>query len=82
MSFFDQQADQRLLESQLFSAHNIEVEFRTLRDLHAESIVDSNGSGALTLQDLTTGGPSRRVSVVYYRAGYAPTDYPSEIEVL
>jgi len=58
--------DQRLLEFALWENHGIPVIRKSLTKLDAE----------LTLEDgiLTLGG--QEVAVVYFRAGYAPTDYP------
>mmetsp|Transcript_9818 Transcript_9818/g.14648 ORF Transcript_9818/g.14648 Transcript_9818/m.14648 type:complete len:545 (-) Transcript_9818:36-1670(-) len=71
-------ADQRLLEQQLWSAHSIRVEFRTLKELSHSAVVDIAGDLFLTLDD--SEGTLQRVSVVYFRAGYSPNDYPSEAE--
>ena len=74
-----QQADQRLLELQLRNAHGISVEFRTLAELHSSSMVDD--SGRLWLKASSDSHADTLVSLVYFRAGYTPADYPTEIEV-
>ena len=74
-----QQADQRLLELQLFNAHGISVEFRTLSELHSGSMVDE--AGRLWLKASSGSDTNTLVSLVYFRAGYTPADYPTEIEV-
>jgi len=66
-------ADQRFLEFALWQDHGVAVLRKTLREMHDEGTVDA-ASGRLRL----SGGPE--VSVVYFRAGYSPGDYPSEAE--
>ena len=61
--------DQRMLEFRLFSEYQIPVVRRSLTALDAEMQCDSS-SGALVVDNM-------EVAVVYYRAGYAPTDYPA-----
>lgn len=61
--------DQRLLEFALWESHGIPVTRMSLTKLHAELQTDEQG--AMTLK--STG---QEVAVVYFRAGYAPTDYP------
>ena len=78
-----QQADQRLLELQLRNAHNISVEFRTLAELHSSSMVDEAGRLWLrSSREEEECSSNKLVSLVYYRAGYTPADYPTEIEVM
>jgi len=72
-------ADQRLLEEELWSAHSIRVEFRTLKELSYSAEMDSQGS--LFLKEEGDGAERLPVSVVYFRAGYSPNDYPSDAEV-
>mmetsp|Transcript_13813 Transcript_13813/g.15956 ORF Transcript_13813/g.15956 Transcript_13813/m.15956 type:complete len:555 (+) Transcript_13813:2-1666(+) len=73
--------DQRLLEFALWEAHQIPVVRRTLTQLHSELSVD-NKDGALKLLKPTGGKPDdkeiQEIAVVYFRAGYAPTDYDGE----
>jgi len=59
--------DQRLLEFALWEKHGIPVVRKSLTKLDAELTLED---GVLTLQD------GKEVAVVYFRAGYAPTDYP------
>lgn len=70
-------ADQRLLEAELFRVHGIPVEFLTLAQVASRAkITDTN-----TLSILPENGASYvPVSVAYFRSGYAPTDYHSEVE--
>lgn len=65
--------DQRLLEFALWENHGIPAVRLSLAQ--AEKMVTVNDQGALLLlkQDDDT---VMEVAVVYYRAGYAPTDYP------
>jgi glutathione synthetase len=60
--------DQRMLEFRLFEEHNIPVVRMSLTKASSEITLNDNGS--LRLGD-------NEVAVVYYRAGYAPTDYPA-----
>lgn len=64
--------DQRMLEFQLWEEHGIHVVRKSLTALYDE--LETNNDGALTL------GNGDEVAVVYFRAGYAPTDYPSDKE--
>ncbi|KAG8963865.1 hypothetical protein FRC03_002484 [Tulasnella sp. 419] len=67
--------DQRLLEYELVDKYGITVIRHTLGELSEYVSVDSNK------QILTVTSPTRasflEVSVVYYRAGYTPDDYPT-----
>jgi glutathione synthetase len=60
--------DQRMLEFRLLEDHGIPVVRISLTKAATEITVDE-GTGALKLGD-------QEIAVVYYRAGYAPTDYP------
>lgn len=59
--------DQRLLEFALWEDHGVPVVRKSLTALDDEL---SSNDGVLTLED------GSEVAVVYFRAGYAPTDYP------
>jgi len=59
--------DQRMLEFALFEKHNIPVVRLSLT--RATSQITLEADGSLKLGD-------QEIAVVYYRAGYAPTDYP------
>jgi len=61
--------DQRLLEFALWENYGIPVVRRSLTKLDSELQVDKDGALKLTNDDL-------EIAVVYFRAGYAPTDYP------
>lgn len=69
--------DQRMLEFALWDRHGIPVVRMSLADAHHGIALDES-SGRLTI--VRDGGKKtleREVAVVYFRAGYAPTDYPS-----
>lgn len=61
--------DQRMLEFELFDQHGIAVVRLSLAECQARVQVQKD-SGALVLD-------GQEIALVYYRAGYAPTDYPS-----
>jgi len=63
--------DQRLLEFALWETYGIPVVRRSLTRLDSELSVEG---GVLKLA--SEGGSSSEIAVVYFRAGYAPTDYP------
>jgi len=74
--------DQRLLEFHLFQQHGIPVVRLSLRQIASDVTCDPD-SGALTLRSHDgddDGGDGNNhhteIAVVYFRAGYAPTDYP------
>ena len=62
--------DQRMLEFRLWNDHRVPVIRMGLKRIATELIVDSE-TGALQFKD-----SGKEVSLVYFRAGYAPTDYP------
>lgn len=66
-------ADQRWLEYALWDGHRVPVVRKTLAEMKAEARMDP-ATGRLQL------GCGSEVAVVYFRAGYTPDDYPSEIE--
>jgi len=65
-------ADQRGLEYRLWQDHQVPVLRKTLRQVKEEGGFDAS-SGRLLLDHT-------EISVVYYRAGYTPDDYFSEME--
>lgn len=65
--------DQRLLEHQLWEKHSIRVFRKTLKDMKEQTELDSDKVLYLKQHNVA-------VSVVYFRAGYTPNDYPSEKE--
>eukprot|EP00930_Biecheleria_cincta_P055639 TRINITY_DN4193_c1_g1_i1.p1 TRINITY_DN4193_c1_g1~~TRINITY_DN4193_c1_g1_i1.p1 ORF type:complete len:598 (-),score=123.85 TRINITY_DN4193_c1_g1_i1:85-1809(-) len=65
-------ADQRWLEYALWEHHGVSVIRRSLAEIHREARMDSS-TGKLCLAE-------HEVSVVYFRAGYAPEDYMSEAD--
>ena len=62
--------DQRLLEFQVWEDYQIPIMRRSLTQLSKMSSVDES-TGALLIEN-----GAYEVALVYYRAGYAPTDYP------
>lgn len=65
--------DQRMLEFALWEHHKVPVVRMSLADIDAKMKFD-DASGALQITD--DNEVTREVSLVYFRAGYAPTDYP------
>jgi glutathione synthase len=63
--------DQRMLEFRLWDDHQIPVVRMSLTRANTELVMDAS-TGALKIQK--TG---QEVAIVYFRAGYAPTDYPN-----
>ncbi|KAL7752216.1 Glutathione synthetase [Sorochytrium milnesiophthora] len=68
--------DQRWLEYTLLDKHGVTLIRKTLADFHNDARLSTSTK---TLHIATLGG-EREVSVVYFRAGYGPDDYPSETE--
>lgn len=67
--------DQRPLEYELLQKHGIRVIRRTFDELHKDAKL-SDDNQKLTITVSTSDHPIE-ISVVYYRAGYTPVDYPS-----
>jgi len=65
------QMDQRKLEHCLFDDHGLAVRRLTLKDLADRASLDADA--ALVVDGV-------EITVVYYRAGYSPDDYPSDAE--
>lgn len=65
--------DQRLFEFALWKKHKIPVVRMSLAEIHEKATLDED-TGKLVIQ---SNGAQEEVTVVYFRAGYAPTDYPS-----
>ena len=63
--------DQQWLQQQLWSVHRVKTIRKTLSEISDQGSLSSDGG-------LTVDGSL--ISVVYYRAGYTPNDYPSEKE--
>jgi len=82
--------DQRALESELWDRYGVVLRYATLAELGrvaphppapSHGILHNHASAPpLFLPPRGPGGPCTEVSVVYYRAGYTPGDYPSELE--
>jgi len=71
--------DQRMLEFALFDNHGVNVVRMSLTAAHTQLEVDET-TGALYIVDPNDSTVKQEVSVVYFRAGYAPTDYPDGID--
>jgi len=71
--------DQRLLEYELWSTHRVKSIRRTLKQVYEQGSLEKQ---ELVLTWAEEGGRHKRirVSVAYYRVGYAPRDYPSNQE--
>lgn len=65
--------DQRWLEYALWTHHRIRVLRKTLAEVDAQATLHSDAKRTLTIE-------GHEVAVAYFRAGYTPTDYPSERE--
>ncbi|KAL3702413.1 hypothetical protein R1sor_020435 [Riccia sorocarpa] len=63
--------DQHWLSYRLKELYGVRVIRRTLAQVHAQAKISADGTLVIDGRD---------VSVVYYRAGYTPNDYPSEVE--
>jgi glutathione synthase len=70
--------DQRLLEFALWNNHQVPVVRMSLGELYNKAVLDET-TGKLVIQSDNGAdeSSSEEVAVVYFRAGYAPTDYPS-----
>ena len=66
--------DQRLLEYELFEQCGAPVVRLTLEEVSKRCTLDSARGRALVLDG------KHEVAVVYFRAGYTPNDYPSEVQ--
>nr|GEZ67922.1 glutathione synthetase, chloroplastic [Tanacetum cinerariifolium] len=63
--------DQHWLTATLKEKHNVTTIRKTLAEIDAQGIMLSDGTLQVDGED---------IAVIYFRAGYAPTDYPSESE--
>ncbi|KAL3816111.1 hypothetical protein ACHAXA_011608 [Cyclostephanos tholiformis] len=77
--------DQRMLEFALWENHGIPVVRISLAEAYDRAVLDES-TGRLALIEsydnddddfISTTASGGEVAIVYYRAGYAPTDYPS-----
>jgi glutathione synthetase len=74
--------DQRLLEFQLWRAHGCAVVRKSLAEIATSVTVDAT-DGRLLLNcsnNNNNGANLLEIGLVYFRAGYAPADYPSDAE--
>ncbi|TYZ63207.1 hypothetical protein PybrP1_003045 [[Pythium] brassicae (nom. inval.)] len=65
--------DQRWLEYNLWEHHSIKVLRKTLAEMDAHAVLRDDARRTLEVD-------GREVAVAYFRAGYTPSDYPSERE--
>lgn len=65
--------DQRLIAQRLWDAHGVRTTRATLAEIASEARVSDDAAATLTYR-------GERHSVVYYRAGYSPADYPTDAE--
>ncbi len=84
--------DQRALELELWNTHKVRAEFMTLLEVSRNGrLVETVGQKVLFVKPGVDSAETATnneecvknefaVSVVYYRAGYTPDDYPSEAE--
>lgn len=70
--------DQRLLEYHLLADHGIQTARLTLPQIAQSARLDDDRR--LIIPKVTAQGETSEISVVYFRAGYSPADYPSESE--
>ena len=74
--------DQRMLEFELWDKHNIPVVRMSLTKAHSHLKLDTESGSLYVLRDDNDNNDDNvstaeyEVSLVYFRAGYAPTDYP------
>ena len=75
-------ADQRLLQQELFSGHGVRAEFLTFQEMGAAAYTApaAEGDGAGSQLRVRLGTEDLEVTVVYFRSGYGPGDYPSDAE--
>ncbi|KAF6755858.1 glutathione synthase [Ephemerocybe angulata] len=69
--------DQRWLEYELLEKHSIHSIRQTFEELITSSSVDTSSS-SLKITPTDSPNESIEISVVYYRAGYMPHEYPSQ----
>lgn len=70
--------DQRALEEELWCRHGVRCEFATFTELSRWLQLEQDGGGNVAPTLFLQRGPDRsryEVSLVYFRAGYTPSDY-------
>jgi glutathione synthetase len=67
--------DQRMLEFNLWKNHHVPVVRMSLTRAHSQLRLDEK-TGTLFIQSSDNDEEEQEVSLVYFRAGYAPTDFP------
>jgi glutathione synthase len=69
--------DQRIIEHKLWEKYKLRSIRLTLRELHDDGIVLSSGKLIYHNRSLSK---DVELAIVYFRAGYGPSDYPSDAE--
>ncbi|GBF95516.1 glutathione synthetase [Raphidocelis subcapitata] len=72
--------DQQWLQQTLWAAHGVRTVRLTLAQVGTRCEVEGGGGGGELRIRGEGGSKPQRVGLVYFRAGYAPGDYPSEAE--
>jgi len=70
--------DQRLIEYGLWEDHKIKMVRMTLRQIHEQCWLDQDLK--MRIGSEKSASTSSIASIVYFRAGYSPDDYPTEVE--
>ncbi|KAJ2502335.1 Glutathione synthetase [Coemansia sp. RSA 1972] len=63
--------DQRFVEQRLWERHHIKTLRLTFAEIHDQCVVDETDRLLIDGQE---------IAVAYYRSGYAPTDFPTDLE--
>lgn len=72
--------DQRALEWELLEKHGVQTVRRSFAQLHEQASLNSSSTRELYLASPNSPNDLTEISVVYFRAGYTPSDYPSATE--
>lgn len=72
--------DQRHIEYSLYNNHGVTSYRVTLDEVRSKTKLNTEESGSIIKKKLIYIPTGEEVSVVYYRSGYAPTDYPTQEE--
>ncbi|WWC67776.1 glutathione synthetase [Kwoniella pini CBS 10737] len=72
--------DQRWLEYELLESHGIQVIRHTFSELSSLATIEPTTKKLLLPSPLLPSSASKEVAVIYYRAAYTPTDYPTSSE--
>lgn len=72
-------SEANILPTRLFR-HGVQVLRRSFAQLHEQASISSSPTRELFLTSPTSPNRSIEISVVYFRAGYTPNDYPTNVE--